>query len=133
LTGMETFESIVRDVDMETTRFACISVATRTPMLPFSGLMTASLFPHLLRVLETFRLRTVRLKGEVFLTIWIVLFKLALRSTHHNVFASPRELLNVGTVISERDRSTIVLQVVAHMIQAIKVLIFFWQWKFMFN
>jgi hypothetical protein len=133
LTGMEAFESVVRDVDMESTSLACVGVATRAPMLPFSGLMTASLFPHLLRMLEAFRLRSVFLKGEVFLTIRIVLLKFALRSTHHDVFASPRELLDVGTVISQRNRSAIVLEIVADVIQAIKVLIFFWQWKFVFN
>ena len=130
---METLESVVRHVNMETTSFACVGVTARAPMLPLSGLVTAPLFPHFFGVFETFRLRAILLKGKVFLTIRIVLLKLALRSTHYNVFASPGELLNVGTVISERNRSAVVLQVVAHMIQIIKILIFFWQWKFVFN
>lgn len=63
----------------------------------------------------------------------IVLFKLALRATHNDVLAAPRELLNVRTMIGQRYGAAVVLQLIVNMIEAIKILIFVWQWKFVLH
>lgn len=101
LPRMEALECVVRDVNVQSPILAGIVVASRAPVLPFACLLARSLFPHLFRVLETLRLRTILFQRKVFLAMWIVFLKLTLRTTHNNVFASPRELLNVWTVIGE--------------------------------
>lgn len=63
----------------------------------------------------------------------IVLLELALRATHNDILAAPGELLNVRTMIGQRYGATIELQLLVNMIEAIKVLIFMWQWKFVLH
>lgn len=53
--------------NMQTAIFASIFVATRAPMLPFSGLPTISFFPHRICVVKALRMITIRLQGEIFL------------------------------------------------------------------
>ena len=100
LSGMETFKCVVRNMNMKSAVVARISVAAASPMLPLASLMARSLFPHLFRMLEAFRLWAVLFQGKVFLMVWIVFLKFTLRTPNDDVLASPSKLLDVRAVIS---------------------------------
>lgn len=64
----------------------------------------------------------------------IVIFELALRTAYHHIFASPRKLLDVWTMIGQWHGTTVIFLLAArHMCNGIEVLIFFRQWFVMSN
>lgn len=102
LTGVETFVGVVGKMNMKSSGVTRVRIATGSPMLPLSRLMTRSFFPHLLRVFKALRLRAVLFQGEVLLTMWIIFFEFTLRSANDDVLASPSELLYVRAMVGKR-------------------------------
>lgn len=116
LSGVEAFVRIVGDVNVKSAVGTRVVVTSRAPVLPLAGLMARPLFPHLLAVLKALALLTVLLQREILLSVRIVLHELALRAAHGDIFAPPRELLDVRTVVGEGNRPAVVLELLVHVI-----------------
>ena len=56
---------VVQDFDVKAGGLAKVLVAAGAPVLPLPDLLTASLLPHLVRVVEAHRLVAVVLQGKV--------------------------------------------------------------------
>lgn len=140
---------------MQSPILALVIVTSGAPMLPFARLSTGSLLPHVLRVIETLGLFAVRFKCEIFLRLCnsqkqkarhivkicfnkcypfatltrIVVLEMALRTAHDDIFAAPRKLLYIGTMIGQRYGTAVVALLAAwHVLYGIEVLVFGRQW-----
>lgn len=67
LSGEVTSVAIVSHIHMKVAIAAVVFVAARTPMLPFTGVMTCALFPHCTAMIETFRALAITFQGIILL------------------------------------------------------------------
>ena len=65
LLRVEASEGVVEDEDVEAAVAAHVLVAAGAPVLPLSDLVAGALLPHLIRVVEAFRVAAVALESKV--------------------------------------------------------------------
>ena len=65
LLGVEAGVGVVENFDVKSSGIAKVFVAAGAPMLPLANLLTASLLPHLVGVVEAHRLVAVVLQREI--------------------------------------------------------------------
>lgn len=123
LAGVEAGEGMIEDLHVEPLLLADVVVAARAPVLPLSHLATASLLPHPLRVVKTLGSHSVGLQRKVSIVTWLILLVHTVASSHYHIVASPCELLNIWTVIRQRNGPAIISNICfGNMRDVIKIL-----------